>query len=132
MLSQEHFIGYVTTTLNNTFANNFETNGAYVSFISEDNHQTVDHLPAKIACEASVSNRVIARKLERDATNSRGNACYASLRTADAFSVVPFFFGGREETTGNASAVRRPYGKKKRSQRSTVPEGMKEFACQGQ
>ena len=28
MLSQEHFIGYVTTTLNNTFANNFETNGA--------------------------------------------------------------------------------------------------------
>ena len=32
MLSQEHFNGYVTTTLNNTFANNFETNGApYVS-----------------------------------------------------------------------------------------------------
>ena len=28
MLSQEHFIGYVTTTLNNTFTNNFETNGA--------------------------------------------------------------------------------------------------------
>ena len=28
MLSQDHFIGYVTTTLNNTFANNFETNGA--------------------------------------------------------------------------------------------------------
>ena len=28
MLSQEHFIGYVTTTSNNTFANNFETNGA--------------------------------------------------------------------------------------------------------
>ena len=29
MLSQEHFIGYVTTTLNNTFStNNFETNGA--------------------------------------------------------------------------------------------------------
>ena len=28
MISQEHFIGYVTTTLNNTFTNNFETNGA--------------------------------------------------------------------------------------------------------
>ena len=28
MLSQEHFIGHVTTTLNNTFTNNFETNGA--------------------------------------------------------------------------------------------------------
>ena len=28
MLSQEHFIGYVTTTSNNTFTNNFETNGA--------------------------------------------------------------------------------------------------------
>ena len=28
MVSQDHFIGYVTTTLNNTFANNFETNGA--------------------------------------------------------------------------------------------------------
>ena len=28
MLSQDHFIGYVTTTLNNTFPNNFETNGA--------------------------------------------------------------------------------------------------------
>ena len=27
MLSQEHFIGYVTTTSNNTFTNNFETNG---------------------------------------------------------------------------------------------------------
>ena len=67
-----------------------------VSFISEDNHQTVDHLPEKIACVASVSNRVIARKLERDATNSRGNACYASLRTADAFSVVPFFSEGEK------------------------------------
>ena len=28
MLSQEHFIGYVTTTSNITFTNNFETNGA--------------------------------------------------------------------------------------------------------
>ena len=28
MISQEHFIGHVTTTLNNTFTNNFETNGA--------------------------------------------------------------------------------------------------------
>ena len=28
ILSQEHFIGYVTNTLNNTFTNNFETNGA--------------------------------------------------------------------------------------------------------
>ena len=28
MLSQENFIGYVTTTSNNTLTNNFETNGA--------------------------------------------------------------------------------------------------------
>ena len=34
MLSQEHFIGYVTTTLNNTFANNFETNGASYMLIT--------------------------------------------------------------------------------------------------
>ena len=35
----------------------------------------------------------------------------SSLRTADAFPVVaslaPLFFGGREATTGNASAARR-------------------------
>ena len=30
-----------------------------------------------------------------------------SLRTADAFPVVASLFGGREATTGNASAVRR-------------------------
>ena len=39
--------------------------------------------------------------------------CHTSLRTADAFPVVAslppknLFFGGREATTGNASAVRR-------------------------
>ena len=38
-------------------------------------------------------------------SESDGSRLFRSLRTADIFPVA--FFGGREATTGNASAVRR-------------------------
>ena len=44
MISQEHFIGYVTTTSNNTFTNNFETNGApYSSLARMHIHRLTDN-----------------------------------------------------------------------------------------
>ena len=55
MLSQEHFIGYVTTTSNNTFTNNFETNGAPYADLKPagpiNNKKPKDDLDIKQACE---------------------------------------------------------------------------------
>ena len=51
--------------------------------------------PAKISFHTVSVRKMIGRLINH------------SLRTADAFPVVALFFGGREATTGNASAVRR-------------------------
>ena len=45
--------------------------------------------------------------LKSHSSTKRTHASFPSLRSADVFPGRRFFFGGREETTGNTSALRR-------------------------